>query len=109
VNQSLAAAIVLMTAIVSLAVMTIVRMVFKKDERVAEIQARARAGSDPALKEAIEGLKKEVAQLRDTTTQYDMSFDSALQRLETRMSHLEKRTKVSPAAEEAAQQATQGR
>ena len=36
-------------------------------------------------------LRAELAQLRETTTQYDVSFDTALQRLEARMAHLEQR------------------
>lgn len=38
---------------------------------------------------AVESLRKEVEQLRDTTTRYDLSFDTALQRLEARVGHLE--------------------
>lgn len=36
-------------------------------------------------------LKKQVAELRDTTTQYDMSFDAALQRMESRVASVEQR------------------
>lgn len=39
--------------------------------------------------EAVELLRKEVDQLRDTTTRYDLSFDTALQRLEARVGYLE--------------------
>ena len=34
-------------------------------------------------------LKSKVEELRDTTTRYDLSFDTALQRLESRMTHME--------------------
>ena len=37
----------------------------------------------------IRQLRQQVAELRDTTTRYDMSFDAALQRLESRVGHLE--------------------
>lgn len=38
---------------------------------------------------ALEELRREIAALRDTSTQYDMSFDTALQRLESRIGHME--------------------
>ena len=41
---------------------------------------------------SLEELRREITALRDTTTQYDMSFDTALQRLESRLSHLEKQS-----------------
>ncbi len=37
----------------------------------------------------VEEIRKEVAELRDITTRYDMSFDTALQRLESRVEQLE--------------------
>jgi hypothetical protein len=40
---------------------------------------------------AIEAVRKEVAALRDTTTEYDMSFDTALHRMESRMGNIEQR------------------
>jgi hypothetical protein len=90
-HQNLAIALVLMTGITAVAIMTIVRMVFKKDERLAEIRAREATGISPELRETLDSLRREVAQLRDTSTQYDVSFDAALQRLEGRVVHLEQR------------------
>lgn len=40
---------------------------------------------------AIQQLRDEIHSLRDTTTQYDISFDSALQRLEQRIEQVERR------------------
>ena len=37
----------------------------------------------------IRKLQEQIHELRDTTTRYDMSFDAALQRLESRVSHVE--------------------
>ena len=49
-----------------------------------------------------------MAALRDTTTRYDMSFDTALQRLENRMAYLEQQVNSSGAkGPEAARQETQ--
>ena len=49
-----------------------------------------------ALHEELAALRAEVSSLRDTATQYDISFDTALQRMDSRMTHLERRT-ASPA------------
>ena len=35
-------------------------------------------------------LRSEIRDLRDTTMQYDLSFDTALQRLERRIAHIER-------------------
>ena len=59
--------------------------------KLEEIKARQRSTIDKATMEAIDGLRKEMASLRDTTTQYDMSFDTALRRLESRVAHIEQR------------------
>ena len=57
--------------------------------KLEEIKARQRSTIDKVTVEAIAELRKEMAALRDTTTQYDMSFDTALKRLESRMDNVE--------------------
>ena len=57
--------------------------------RVNQINAEAHKQGDYETSAAVEALRKEVASLRDTTTRYDISFDTALQRLESRTTHLE--------------------
>ena len=57
--------------------------------KLEEIRARQRSTIDKMTMEAINGLRQEMAALRDTTTEYDMSFDTALKRLESRMDHVE--------------------
>jgi hypothetical protein len=42
-----------------------------------------------AVREEMAALRQQVASLRDTTTQYDLSFDAALQRMEQRVEHVE--------------------
>jgi len=54
---------------------------------MAKSEAPKRAGQETLA--AVEGLRKEVAELRDLTTRYDLSFDTALQRLESRVGQLE--------------------
>ena len=56
------------------------------------LEARARLGNqDSSTLEELQRLRKEVQELRDTTTRYDMSFDTALQRLESRVANVEQR------------------
>lgn len=45
------------------------------------------------LASTVAELKREVAQLRDTTTRYDMAFDTALERLESRIAQVEKNSR----------------
>ncbi|MCX6361202.1 MAG: hypothetical protein NT029_15455 [Armatimonadetes bacterium] len=53
-----------------------------------KLQHRMQGGS---ASEAVEALRREMAELRDTSTRFDVSFDTALQRMEERMSTLEQR------------------
>jgi hypothetical protein len=57
--------------------------------RVELAKSESQRGVNRETLAAVESLRKEVEQLRDTTTRYDLSFDTALQRLEARMGHLE--------------------
>jgi hypothetical protein len=59
--------------------------------KVLKMQLELRNQGDMGLRGAIDSLREEVRSLRDTTTQYDMSFDSALQRMERRVEGLERR------------------
>jgi hypothetical protein len=49
---------------------------------------RGHGGSADVVSE-IRQLQQQIHELRDTTTRYDMSFDAALQRLESRVAHME--------------------
>lgn len=59
--------------------------------KMMEIKLAGAQRQDQAMIERIEALRKELAQLRDTSTQYDVSFDTALHRIETRVHNLESR------------------
>ena len=59
--------------------------------QIMEIKLRANQGDDASLRSAVEALRAEVRTLRDTTMQYDISFDSALQRVESRVDQMERR------------------
>lgn len=49
---------------------------------------------DSNLQAQVEALRQEVRSLRETTMQYDLSFDTALQRLESRVEGVERRTSL---------------
>jgi hypothetical protein len=49
---------------------------------------------DANLRASVEALQQEVRALRETSTQYDLSFDSALQRMESRMENVERRVQA---------------
>ena len=59
-------------------------------EKMKELEFR-RTGS-PALQEELAALRQEMAQLRETTTRFDMSYDAALDRLERRLAQMEGHT-----------------
>ncbi|HZO91588.1 MAG TPA: hypothetical protein VFB38_24920 [Chthonomonadaceae bacterium] len=63
----------------------------KHRTRLAELRLKQVSEKDTGVRAAIEELRAEVRSLRDTTTQYDLSFDAALQRMEHRMEGLERR------------------
>jgi cell division protein FtsI/penicillin-binding protein 2 len=77
-------------------------------QKMAQIKARGQQRGNEEIVKAVEMLRREVAQLRDTTTQYDVSFDAALQRLESRVANLETRTRALEQGS-ASQQMTTGR
>ena len=57
--------------------------------RVVEGRAKATAQPDSAVVQELQDIKQQIADMRETTTKYDMSFDMALQRLEGRVVNLE--------------------
>src|SRR2546429_624290 len=61
-------------------------------------QMKLERGGGAAGIDEIRQLKDQGAELRDTTTRYDISFDAALQRLESRVARVEERA-VEPETE----------
>lgn len=59
--------------------------------KVLELQLRLRNQGDVNVNAQLEALRQEVRQLRETATQYDLAFDSALERMENRVEGLERR------------------
>ncbi|HLV80185.1 MAG TPA: hypothetical protein VKT32_07870 [Chthonomonadaceae bacterium] len=46
-----------------------------------------------ALRETVEDLRRQVTELRDTTTQYDLSIDTNMQHMERRLETLERQAR----------------
>ena len=64
-------------------------------QKMAEINKGG--GGSGSVHLEIEALRSEIRSLRDTTMQYDLSFDTALQRLEGRMENTERRLQAGEA------------
>jgi hypothetical protein len=61
--------------------------------KMAELRLRTMQTGDTSLQAAVDGLREDLRTLRDTTMQYDLSFDAALQRMETRMGSIESKVR----------------
>jgi len=70
----------------------IVETITRSQERKAKIRLRAQQGTNEDLAQQIAALRQEVAALRDTSTQFDMSQEHSVQRLEERIGRAETKT-----------------
>ncbi len=77
--------------------------------KLAEIKASGVQSNDNSLRSEVEALRAEVASLRDTTTKFDLSFDSQLTQLETRLERTETNNLKRFQTEETPQAQTLGR
>lgn len=59
--------------------------------KVLELELQLRGQGDNGVRAEVEALRQEVRSLRDTSTQYDLSFDTALQRMERRVEGIERK------------------
>lgn len=66
--------------------------------KMAELQLQMRHQTSNVSNNEMEALRQEVRALRETSMQYDLSFDTALQRMEQRVETLERRN-VTPTAD----------
>lgn len=78
----------------------IVQLVLKSSERRLELRLKLQKGQGGDVVKQIEALRAEIAALRDTTTQYDMTNDQIVQRLEERLSRIEIKSAARSASEE---------
>jgi hypothetical protein len=58
-------------------------------------QSTAGLGNElAAMRDELTTLRQQVSELRDTSTQYDLSFDHALQRIERRVEQVEQQQRI---------------
>jgi hypothetical protein len=76
-------------------------------QKALEAKVLKQAAPDAALKQEIAELKHKMTELRDVTTQYDMSFDTALHRVESRLANVEQRLHLADAEPDRAQSVQQ--
>ena len=70
----------------------IIAIVTSHQRKMAEIRARSSDPSSSTLNELrlqLSAVREEITTLRDTSTRFDMSFDAALSRLESRVDRVE--------------------
>jgi len=70
---------------------TIAYFIYKANERRQQLDIQARQSQDYAADARFAALQSELAQLRDTSTQHAVSLQHALERMEQRMEHVERR------------------
>jgi hypothetical protein len=59
--------------------------------KMLELQMQLRSQGDTGLRQEVMALREELRALRDTSMQYDLSFDTALQKIDQRMIAVERR------------------
>jgi len=67
----------------------IIKSLITSSERRMQMRMMTQQGVDEATRQQIEALKLEVAQLRDTTTQFALSLEQTVTRLDQRVGHIE--------------------
>ena len=58
--------------------------------KILEMKLQLKNQGDTGVHAELEALRQEVRSLRDTSMQYDLSFDTALQRMEQRVERMER-------------------
>ena len=69
----------------------IIAVVTSHQRKLMEMKLKLGAQTQATPSREMQDLKRAIDELRDTTTRYDISFDAALQRIESRVGHLEGR------------------
>ena len=67
---------------------SIVQSILKSQERRMELRLQAQQGQSEDVLRQIASLRAEIADLRDTSTQFDMSLEQTVQRLEEKVARL---------------------
>ena len=89
---------------------SVVQSILKSQERRLEMRLQLQQNQNTEGTQQMEALRAEIAALRDTSTQFDMSLEHTVQRLEERLSRMEaKRTPSFTATTEAEETQPLGR
>jgi uncharacterized coiled-coil protein SlyX len=84
----------------------IVKNILSSQEKRLEMRLNAQQGQNEDVTRQIAALRAEVAALRETSTQYDLSFEHMVQRLEDRLGRIETKSaaqSATPSTEETPQ------
>ncbi len=73
----------------------IVQSILKSQEWRMKMRLQAQQGKNEDVTRQLDALRAEIAGLRDTSTQFDMSLEHSVERLEERVGRIE--TKTAPA------------
>ena len=76
----------------------IVQNILKSQERRMEMRLQAQQGKNEDVTRQLDALRAEVAALRDTSTQFDMSLEHSVERLEERVGRVETKVVAGPVA-----------
>ena len=89
-------------AILGFSATAIIRIIMRADERKLELRLKLKGNGGSETSKVVEDLRAELASLRETSGQYDLSLDTTLHRLERRIEFLESnaRAPINPAAQE---------
>jgi len=69
----------------------VIAIILHHQRKMMEMRLQIRDQADQSVLTELRDLRNQMAELRDTTTKYDLSFDAALQRIESRVGRLEQR------------------
>lgn len=81
----------------------VIAIILHHYRRMAEMKLKAQEQANAGVLNELREIKDQMAEIRDTTTRYDLSFDAALQRIESRVGSLEQRVTTLEEASNAAQ------
>ena len=72
----------------------IVQSILKSQERRLELRLQAQQGKNEEVTQQLASMRAEIAGLRDTSTQFDMSLEHTVQRLEEKVARLESKGQI---------------
>ncbi len=77
--------------IIAITIISVTAIISENRKAIFMARLKMQGQDDPHLQATITALREEVRALRDTSMQYDLSFDTALQKMEQRMISLERK------------------